>query len=144
MPLIEGSGHFAPVYRIRLRTLGMRQRVTRHHRMKPPSQVGNGENYPSIDSPNRAWRQLDSSWRSAPAAGRTQMLDLIYQPRPLVNQSPNLGVPNIASPASSRNVRLTSTPAGLGKLRSLLALANGSSTLWSRSPRLVPGPILVI
>ena len=23
------------------------------------------------------------------------MLDLIYQPRPLVNQSPNLGVPNI-------------------------------------------------
>src|SRR5580698_8540487 len=41
-------------------------------RMKPPSQVGNGGNYPSIDSPNRAWCQLDSSWRSAQDAGRTQ------------------------------------------------------------------------
>jgi hypothetical protein len=36
-----------------LRTLGMRQSVTAHQRMKPPSQIGNGENYPSFDSPDR-------------------------------------------------------------------------------------------
>jgi hypothetical protein len=28
----------------------MRQSVTRHHTMKPPSPVGNGENYLSFDS----------------------------------------------------------------------------------------------
>jgi hypothetical protein len=29
-----------------------------HHTMKPPSQVGNGENYPSFDSPDRGAASL--------------------------------------------------------------------------------------
>ena len=36
----------------------MRQSVTPHPTMKPPSQVGNGENYPSFDSPDRGVASL--------------------------------------------------------------------------------------
>src|ERR1700722_11935904 len=82
--------------------------------MKPPSQVGNGENYPSIDSHNRAWCQLDSSGVRPKTQGGLKMLDLIYQPRPLVNQSPNLGVPNIdvsrLEPECPVNARRKSEP----------------------------------
>jgi hypothetical protein len=36
----------------------LRQSVTPHHAMKPPSQVGNGENYPWFDSPDRGVASL--------------------------------------------------------------------------------------
>jgi hypothetical protein len=35
-----------------------RQSVTSHHTMKPLGQVGNGENYPSFDSPDRGVASL--------------------------------------------------------------------------------------
>jgi hypothetical protein len=36
----------------------LRQSVTPTPQMKPPSQVGNGENYPSLDSPDRGVASL--------------------------------------------------------------------------------------
>ena len=36
----------------------MRQSAMPHHTMKPPSQVGNEENYPSFDSPDRGVASL--------------------------------------------------------------------------------------
>ena len=42
----------------------LHQSVTSHPTMKPPSQVGNGENYPSFDSLIAAWTVL--SWALAP------------------------------------------------------------------------------
>jgi hypothetical protein len=36
----------------------MRQSVSPHQKMEPPSQVGNGENYPSFDSPDRGVASL--------------------------------------------------------------------------------------
>src|ERR1700722_6974242 len=55
----------------------LRQSVTPHHTMKPPSQVGNGENYPSFDSPDRdvASLILVVGKRSP---GRAQMSGLIH------------------------------------------------------------------
>jgi hypothetical protein len=58
----------------------LRQTAMPHHTMKPPSQVGNEENYPSFDSPDRGVASLilgggkkqsraDSNVRFDPLAG---------------------------------------------------------------------------